>query len=91
MMWAATADAGEVKTWEPDAQLLEDGWGPDIELFEAAQVAEARRAKAAARRAAAGSRTDAAALQQRSKEAAQHRGSAAGCSGSWKARCYCEA
>ena len=61
--WAATADAGEVKTWEPEAQLVEDGWGPDIELFEAAQVAEARQAKAAARRAAAGDRTDAAAQQ----------------------------
>ena len=84
---AATADAGEVKTWGPEAQLAEDGWGPDIELFELEacaqlQVAEARRAKAAARRAAAGNRTD---------SAARHRGSAAGCSRSRTARCYCEA
>ena len=21
------------KTWEPEAQLVEDGWGPDIEVF----------------------------------------------------------
>ena len=54
---------GEVKTWEPVAQLVEDGWGPDIEVFEATQVAKGKRTKAAARRAAATSRTDAAAQQ----------------------------
>ena len=27
VLWAATDDAGEVKTWEPEAQLVEDGWG----------------------------------------------------------------
>jgi len=63
VLWAATADAGEVKTWEPEEQLVEDGWGPDIEVFEAAQVASSKRTKAAARRAAASSRTEAAAQQ----------------------------
>ena len=57
------ADACEVKTWEPEAQLVEDGWGPAIEVFEAAQVASSKRTKAAARRAAASSRTEAAAQQ----------------------------
>ena len=61
MLWAATADAGEVKTWKPEAQLVEDGWGPDIGLFEATQVAEGKRTKAAARRVAASNRTEAAA------------------------------
>ena len=42
---------------------MEDGWGPDIGLFEATQVAEGKRTKAAARRAAASSRTEAAAQQ----------------------------
>ena len=63
VLWAATADAGEVKTWEPEAQLVEDGWGPDIGLFEATQVAEGKRTKAAARRVAASNRTEAAARQ----------------------------
>ena len=71
VLWAATADAGEVKTCEPEALLGgggcqpvvyfktearltkaawlgEDELGADIEVFEATQVAEARRAKAAA-------------------------------------------
>ena len=26
VLWAATADAGEAKTWEPEAQLVQDGW-----------------------------------------------------------------
>ena len=60
VLWAATADAGEVKTWEPEAQVVEDGWGPDIEVFEAAQVASSKRTKAVARRAAASNRTEAA-------------------------------
>jgi hypothetical protein len=43
---------------------VEDGWGPDIQVFEAAQVAGSKRAKAAARRVAASSRTEAAAQQE---------------------------
>ena len=64
VLWAATADAGKVKTWEPEAQLVEDGLGPDIEMFEAAQVAKGKRTKAAARRAAAGNPSEAAAQQE---------------------------
>ena len=61
---SSMADAGEVKTREPEAQLVEGGWGPDIKMFEAAQVAKGKRTNAAARRAAAGNRTDAAAQQE---------------------------
>ena len=53
-----------MKTWEPEAQLVEDGCGPDIEVFEAAQVAKSKRTKAAARRVAAGNCTKAAAQQE---------------------------
>ena len=42
---------------------MEDGWGPDIRVFEAAQVVGDKRTKAAARRAAASSRAEAAAQQ----------------------------
>ena len=87
VLWAVTADAGEVKTWEPEAQLVEDGWGPDIKVFEATQVASSKQTKAAARQAAASSCT---------KAAAQQEGSAAPRKRSrllkeLAARCYCEA
>ena len=64
MLWAVTADAGKVKTWEPEAQLVEDGWGPDIAMFEATQVAESKRTTAAARQVAAGNCAEAAAQQE---------------------------
>ena len=90
LLWAATTDAGEVKIWEPEAQLLEDGCGPVIELFEAAQVAVWQRPGEP--RPPRGEQHQATVLMQwRSKEAARHWGSAAGCSRSWTTRCYCEA
>ena len=58
--WAATAEAGEVNTWEPMGALRRDGQQHRIAEYEAAQKAERQREQAATRRSRAALRTGAA-------------------------------